>query len=238
MTSNNETSSYWDYLFTELADHRTSNWFLLKDPVPGLTILVTYLFFVLKWGPAYMKDRKPFDLRKVLIAYNFVQVICSSWLLYEALDGAWLHYSWKCQPVDFSETPEAMRVARGVYIYFLTKVTELLDTIFFVLRKNERQITFLHLYHHAGMMAISWGVAKYYPGGHGTFVGMINCFIQFCIAFIHNGQLLFYSCGYPRWSVVFTLPNSIFFYYLFADFYKKTYKGEVKGSNGMDKKVH
>lgn len=47
--------------------------------------------------------------------------------------------------------------------------------------------------------------------------------LQFCVAFLHSSQLLFYDCGYPRWSVVFTLPNSIFFYYLFYDFYYKAY---------------
>lgn len=69
-------------------------------------------------------------------------------------------------------------MARGVYMYFLSKITELLDTVFFVLRKNDRQITFLHIYHHCGMMLISWGTAKYIPGGHGTFVGLINCFVH------------------------------------------------------------
>jgi hypothetical protein len=60
--------------------------------------------------------------------------------------------------------------------------------------------------------------------------------------------LLFYDCGYPRWSVVFTLPNSIFFYYLFYDFYYKAYgkpgdkkikeddkKEKVKNCNVSDK---
>lgn len=62
--------------------------------------------------------------------------------------------------------------------------------------------------------------------------------LQFCIAFLHSAQLLFYDCGYPRWSVVFTLPNSIFFYYLFYDFYYKAYgkpdkkKDKLKTANG------
>lgn len=37
-------------------------------------------------------------------------------------------------------------------------------------------------------------------------------------------QLLFVDCGFPRWSVCFTLPNAIFFYFLFNDFYQKSYK--------------
>ncbi|KOB51911.1 Elongation of very long chain fatty acids protein, partial [Operophtera brumata] len=70
-----------------------------------------------------------------------------------------------------------MRVARGVYIYFLAKISELLDTVFFVIRKKERQITFLHLYHHTVMPMISWGATKYYPGGHGTLIGVVNSFV-------------------------------------------------------------
>nr|CAD7267549.1 unnamed protein product [Timema shepardi] len=149
--------------------------------------------------------------------------------------AGWLtKYSWKCEPVDVSTSPEALRlndlpvikqetvhccsdimlvfrqhyIARGVYMYFLAKISELLDTaidlfgqVFFVLRKKERQITFLHLYHHTGM-----------PMG------------QFCLAFLHSFQLLFHDCGYPRWTLFLTLPNAIFFYYLFNDFYYKEYE--------------
>lgn len=55
---------------------------------------------------------------------------------------------------------------------------ELLDTIFFVLRRKDRQITFLHVYHHTGMPLISWLVVKYYPGGHLTFYPMINSMVH------------------------------------------------------------
>jgi hypothetical protein len=57
---------------------------------------------------------------------------------------------------------------------------------------------------------------------------------QFCLAFLHSFQLVFHDCGYPRFSLFFTLPNAIFFYYLFSDFYFKAYanskKKEVKQS--------
>lgn len=51
---------------------------------------------------------------------------------------------------------------------------------------------------------------------------------------MHSAQLLWEDCGFPRWSVVFTLPNAIFFYYLFNDFYKKAYEGsgDKSKSNG------
>lgn len=253
---------YYNFVFTDLSDRRTNHWFLISSPLPGLTLISLYLFFVNSWGPRFMKNRKPFELKHTLIVYNLFQVLVSSYLFYLGLTKAWLtKYSWKCEPVDFSETEEALEVATAVYVYFLAKLTELLDTVFFVLRKKDRQVTFLHLYHHTVMPMISWGATKYFPGGHGTFIGFINSFVhiimytyyllaalgphlqkylwwkkyittlqllQFCIAFIHSMQLLFYDCGYPRWSTCFTMPNAIFFYYLFYDFYNKAYSAEDK----------
>lgn len=248
---------YWDYLFVDLGDRRTNHWPLIKSPVPGLTIIGLYLYFVLSWGPRYMANRKPYNLNSLLIVYNAIQVCVSIWLVWEALDAVWLFkYSFRCEPVDWSVNEETMRIARGFYIYFWAKMSELLDTIFFVLRKKNNQITFLHLYHHTVMPMVAWGATKYYPGGHGSFIGLINSFVhiimytyymlsamgpkyqkylwwkryittlqlaQFCITFIHSMQLLFYDCGYPRWSVCIVMPNAVFFYLLFSDFYRKAY---------------
>lgn len=262
---------YYNYIFTDLADPRTNNWPLISSPIPGLTILATYLYFILSWGPRHMANRKPYKLENVLIAYNLIQVIVSTYIFYEgAFNGWFAHYSWRCQPVNTSPGPDGIREARGVYLYFLAKISELLDTVFFVLRKKDRQISFLHLYHHTVMPMISWGATKYYPGGHGTFIGTINSFvhivmysyyllsafgpkvqkylwwkkhitnmqmIQFCMAFIHSAQLLYTDCGYPRWSVVFTMPNAIFFYFLFNNFYKKNFdtdKSEKAKQKALD----
>lgn len=268
MEVSNSTGSaigkYWDYLFVDLADPRTNDWPLIRSPVPGVTIIALYLYFVNVAGPRFMKDRKPFLMKNTLIVYNFLQVLVSVYLFVEGMNGGWLrHYSWRCQPVDTSNTEFGLREARGCYVYFIAKLTELLDTIFFVLRKKDNQVSFLHLYHHTVMPMISWGCTKYYPGGHGTFIGVINSFvhivmyfyymmaamgpefhkylwwkhwitnlqmIQFGMAFLHSAQLLYTDCGYPRWSVCFTLPNAIFFYMLFNDFYKKSYtkKGKAR----------
>lgn len=34
-------------------------------------------------GPKFMENRKPYELKNVLIVYNFLQVIFSAWLFYE-----------------------------------------------------------------------------------------------------------------------------------------------------------
>lgn len=53
----------------------------MQSPIPICTIIVLYLFFVLKWGPAFMKNREPFKLKGLLIAYNLYNVIFSTWLI-------------------------------------------------------------------------------------------------------------------------------------------------------------
>nr|XP_018901260.1 PREDICTED: elongation of very long chain fatty acids protein 1 [Bemisia tabaci] len=175
----NAVVKFWNFVFFDLGDKRTNDWPLLGSPVPGLTILGLYLYFCLSLGRKWMANRPPFKLTKTLIAYNFIQVVVSVWIFFEALDAAWLRdYSWRCEPVDFSRTPKAMRIAWAVYMYFLAKISELLDTIFFVLRKKDNQVSFLHVYHHTTMPMIAWGAAKYFPGGHGTFIGLVNSFIH------------------------------------------------------------
>lgn len=46
--------------------------------------------------------------------------------------------------------------------------------IFFVLRKKESQVTFLHLYHHSLTPLETWICVKFIPGGHGTLGNLIN----------------------------------------------------------------
>lgn len=64
-------------------DQRTNHWPLISSPVPGLTILGAYLYFTLSWGPKYMANRKPLKLERMLIVYNLIQVIASTYIFYE-----------------------------------------------------------------------------------------------------------------------------------------------------------
>jgi GNS1/SUR4 family len=51
--------------------------------------------------------------------------------------------------------------------------------IFFVLRKKQRQITFLHIYHHAGMVSMVYIHMKFFSGGgHGLILGIVNLFVH------------------------------------------------------------
>lgn len=56
------------------------------------------------------------------------------------------------------------KMYRAFWIVTLNKLLDLLDTVFFVLRKKQSHVTFLHVHHHAAMVAIIWIFGKYYPG--------------------------------------------------------------------------
>lgn len=163
----------------ELSDPRTHSWPTMSSPIYPVAIIISYLYFVLKWGPALMKNRQPMNLDKAIMVYNLVQIVACIKISYVAMRLAWWSkYQWICEPVDYSNTPEALRLAWIVYCYYIIKISDLLDTVFFVLKKKQSHISFLHVYHHSGMIILSWAGTKYLPGGHGTLVGVINCLVH------------------------------------------------------------
>ncbi|CAG9115797.1 unnamed protein product [Plutella xylostella] len=162
------------------SDPRTESWWMMSGPGPLITVLISYPLLLhfsratLHAGPEALRPQVP-----RYVAYNVSQVLMSVYLVYEGMvAGWWNDYNFSCQPVDYSDTPKANRMAAAVWWYFFAKIVELLDTIFFVLRKKNRQISFLHLYHHTMMPICAWIGTKFLPGGHGTLLGVINSFIH------------------------------------------------------------
>ncbi|PWA21017.1 hypothetical protein CCH79_00007248, partial [Gambusia affinis] len=162
-------------------------------------------------GSRLMRNRKPFEIKIVLIVYNFAMVGLSAYMFYEFLVTSWLsNYSLLCQPVDYSTNPLPLRMARVCWWFFFSKIIELLDTVlcffpfclipfvlmslnavvtdiapcvpveqlFFLLRKKNSQLTFLHVYHHGTMIFNWWAGVKYVAGGQSFFIGLVNTFVH------------------------------------------------------------
>ncbi|KAG5867431.1 hypothetical protein JTB14_010007 [Gonioctena quinquepunctata] len=167
---------YGDFMETHM-DPRTKDWFLSGKLGHLIVILATYVYFCTKAGPKFMKDKKPYDLKRTIQIYNLFQVFASLYMVHEGYYGGWgTNYSYACQPVIPGE--KGMRMAKGVWFYFFCKLTELLDTVFFVLRKKYNQVTYLHVYHHTLMPICAWIGLTFLPGGHATMLGWINSFIH------------------------------------------------------------
>ncbi|XP_022698520.1 elongation of very long chain fatty acids protein AAEL008004-like [Varroa jacobsoni] len=168
-------------------DPRTSSWPLMDSPWPTLGICLFYAYFVKVVGPRLMKDREPMNIRWLMVTYNFFMVLVSA-LIFGLLGvyGWFGSYNWYCQPVDYSDTKEAILMTHLAWWYFVSKFIEFTDTIFFVLRKKFSHISTLHVIHHGMMpMSVWWGV-KFTPGGHSTFFAFVNSLVHVLMYFYYG----------------------------------------------------
>ena len=111
------TNHYFIYLWLWGLDKRVADWFMMDSPYPSAVICLVYVVFVIM-GPSLMKNRQPYQLKSILLVYNFLMVVASGYIFYEFLMAGWLNdYSLSCQAVDYSNSPKALRV--GILISFL-----------------------------------------------------------------------------------------------------------------------
>lgn len=73
------------FLLFFFLDPRVNDWPLMDSPIPTLLMVVTYLYVVTFLGPRLMANRKPFQLKQVLIVYNAFQVAFSLIMLWEVI---------------------------------------------------------------------------------------------------------------------------------------------------------
>lgn len=133
-------------------------------------------------------------------------------------------------------------------------------------------MSFLHVYHHTGMVLLTWHGVKYLPGGHSVFMGALNSFVhvvmysyylltalnpkyknnlwwkkyitqlqivQFFLITMHWMVLYFMTCNYPKFVIIVLVPQNLFMFALFTDFYFKAYvkKKPVKAVEEEGSKV-
>ena len=66
-----------------LTDLRSDDFFGLSSPVPSIIICIAYVILV-KWIlPKYMENRKAYELRTIMMYYNFAMVILSGYICLE-----------------------------------------------------------------------------------------------------------------------------------------------------------
>lgn len=166
----------FNYLFNEIADDRVRNWLFMADPVPMALIILAYLTIVLKIGPCFMLTRKPYNLKSLLACYNLGMVLSCVVILFRYYHhGVRLSTLVSCVEIDYSEGENAMGVLNIMWWTHIVKLVELVETVFFVLRKKESQVTFLHVYHHTSTLFLSWVGVKYVGGEDSViFVFLIN----------------------------------------------------------------
>ncbi|XP_035228822.1 elongation of very long chain fatty acids protein 7-like [Stegodyphus dumicola] len=130
--------------------------FLLKTITPMITIVSSYVFFVKVIGPAIMEKRKPIDIRRIMIFYNFSLAFFYVYLIVKGVQFVpKLGFSFFCGALDSQNPVVADFFALG-YEMYVVRYIELLDTVFLVLSKKFNMITPLHVFHHAVVPIFGW----------------------------------------------------------------------------------
>ncbi|XP_022918607.1 very long chain fatty acid elongase 2-like [Onthophagus taurus] len=159
-------------------DNRVKNWIFLNSPLWLIGILTVY-FITLVGLNKLMEKKEGLKLRGLLTVYNSFQVLYSVYIFKEIITSAYLNnYKLQCTNYDPNPTPLNMRMATAFWYFYVSKIIDLCDTVFFVLRKKRNQLTFLHIYHHSTMI-FNWYLGTLYsPGGQAFLSVMFNSFIH------------------------------------------------------------
>jgi len=153
-------------------DDRTTSWPMMDFTLMA-TVISAYVLTVIV-GKMIMKHFAAFDLKWLRILHNGLLTIANLYIVVELVHQAALT-GWY-GPIVRGVGGEAM--AHVLYLYYLSKFWEFLDTFIMVLRKSNQQISFLHVYHHASVTAIWWYNMYYYPGGEAWPAAFLNSFVH------------------------------------------------------------
>jgi hypothetical protein len=120
----------------------------MSTPYPILLIFALYLLYVLKIGPSHMKNREPYNLNDLIRVYNILQVITCTYIVFCAhyYHGYSFFTFTKCTraPEGIKEgqiaSKEMIQFHIGFYLFMQLRLLELIETVFFVLRKKFNQV--------------------------------------------------------------------------------------------------
>lgn len=135
---------------------------------------------------SWMSTREAFKCREVMVVYNIAQIVLCAYMTIGITRLLWAEAPvW--EPLPGIVLPNVfgfgMQITKEgeyfIFVHYLSKFLDLLDTVFICLKKKDRQLIFLHVYHHATIGQI-WGFLLYigWGGGSALFGANINSFVH------------------------------------------------------------
>lgn len=163
-------------------DPRTADWALAGNRQFIITLFVVYVYIVKIGGPRFMKGRKPYDgIKPLIIIYNAAMVLLNCYFVLAFLSKTYLGggYSLLCQGINFEARDETtMSMLSLCWWYLMVRIADFLDTFFFVLRKKDSHISFLHVVHHILVVFNGWFGLAYGPDGQVSLGVILNSFVH------------------------------------------------------------
>ncbi|XP_011207174.2 elongation of very long chain fatty acids protein F [Bactrocera dorsalis] len=155
--------------------HEMDEWFGLGTPMFIFAVLMTYLLLIYKILPNYMEDREPYQLKTYIIVYNAMQMLSCIYIItgiFRIASTSVFHF-WNCillEPNSYSE----YLFNRVTYFTFWLKISELSETIVFVLRKKQNQVSYLHVFHHCSTVSLIYLLCTDYRGTSPLYPILLN----------------------------------------------------------------
>jgi len=149
-----ENLNYWPKWLVHWSYERSFDVsFELRDHYEIPFALVAFYLFTIFTIRHFMQDRKPFELKVPLILWNGLLAFFSIVGFYHVCRDAITVIRLAGLKQDMCDA-DAERLNPYVYLFCLSKIPELFDTVFIVLRK--RPLIVLHVYHHIITMLYCW----------------------------------------------------------------------------------
>ena len=146
------------------------------NPFHVVLITIGYLLSVFL-GRLIMKLLPRFELRTFSILHNLFLILLSLYMGVEITRQAVINnFGLFGNGVDTSA--KGVGLANVLWVFFVSKIPEFVDTWIMVMKKNDRQISFLHLYHHSTIFMIWWAIVYYAPGGDSYLSAAMNSFVH------------------------------------------------------------
>mmetsp|Transcript_8049 Transcript_8049/g.15164 ORF Transcript_8049/g.15164 Transcript_8049/m.15164 type:complete len:276 (-) Transcript_8049:39-866(-) len=141
----------------------------------AITIALAYIAFVLI-GSTFMKLGIPaMDPYPIKFIYNVSQIFLCAYMTIEAGMIAYRNgYSHVCNAYNTENPP----MANLLWLFYVSKIWDFWDTIFIVLGKKWRQLSFLHVYHHFTIFLFYWLNANSQYDGDVFLTIVLNGFIH------------------------------------------------------------
>lgn len=185
-----------EVFFTETTDEGNLNSFQrcsIAAPAIASAIYLSCVFL----GPKLMRDRKPFVISDYMFTYNIYQTVLNLWMVV-AMIGEVIHSGMSIWGNEIDNTRKGYRISFLVWVHYNNKFVELLDTAFMILRKKDKQLSFLHVYHHV-LLIWSWFlVVKISATGDAYFGAACNSFVHVVMYSYYCSAQMGWSCPWKR----------------------------------------
>jgi elongation of very long chain fatty acids protein 6 len=200
-----------------------------NDYVIPVACVVAYMLFCY-FGQKIMENYKPFNLIGSLAAWNLFLSLFSTYGAIRTVP----HLLHRISTLPFEQTVcEAPYVAYGngacglaTQLFILSKIPELVDTVFIVLRK--KPLIFLHWYHHVTVLLYCWN-AYVTEASAGIYFVAMNYTVHAVMYFYYYLQAIrSVPKGFPTWIITLMQISQMIIgtFIVCASFYFHFYGGK------------